>query len=110
MARSATEEMFIGNKVTAALAAAGIPTNNAKLRAELERNAMVDVSGREASVRWVKPDGSDVSLMERLNELRNSPEFESAFPAPPRKVVDHRDINQLRENFADVAAGKIAVE
>jgi hypothetical protein len=109
MALSTTEKAFVDNQISKVLSDAGIPTNNPALRQELERTAFVEMCGRDAAVR-VNVNGREISLGDRLNELRDAEQFKSAFPAPARKVVDHRDMAQLRENFNDVAAGKIAVE
>ena len=109
MARSTTEQAFVEAQISKVLSDAGIPTNNAALRTELERTAFVELCGREAAVRS-NVNGRELSLGDRLNELRDAANFKGAFPAPARKVVDHRDMAQLRENFNDVAAGKVAVE
>jgi hypothetical protein len=109
MARSTTEQYFVETQISKVLSDAGIPTNNPALRSELERTAFVEMCGRDAAVRS-NVNGRELSLVDRLNELRDSAQFKSAFPAPSRKVVDHRDMAQLRENFNDVAAGKVAVE
>jgi hypothetical protein len=100
MALSTTEKAFVDNQISKVLSDAGIPTNNPALRQELERTAFVEMCGREAAVR-ANVNGRELSLLDRLK---------NAFPAPSRKVVDHRDMAQLREHFNDVANGKIAVE
>jgi len=110
MAESATKQAYIDNQVSIMLAAANVPINNTVLREELTKHAVVDVAGRDACVRIVRPDGTDVSLGERLAELKTDPLFRGQFPAAPSKVVAKNDMAKLRENFDAIASGKIAVE
>jgi hypothetical protein len=108
--RSAIPEQFVQNSISKLLTSRGIPTNNATLRAALDADAVVETSGREAAVRIVTNLGRELSLADRLDELQQDPTYRSAFPPAPKKTVDHRDMESLRQNFNDVAAGKIAVE
>lgn len=111
MALSVTQQQFVDNKINQVLENAGVPINNQALREELRKNAEVDITGREAAVRVkVNDDRGDISLSERLAELRSDASFRNQFPATPTKVIAKGDMSKLRENFADIAAGKVAVE
>src|ERR1700685_3027930 len=108
--RSAINEQFVQSTIGRILTSRGIPTNNAKLRAALDADAVVNTSGRDAEVRIVTQLGRELSLADRLDELQQDSTYRSAFPPVPKKTVDPRDMEGLRQNFDDVAAGKIAVE
>lgn len=100
--RSAIAQNFISSKVCEALSRHGIGHDD-PIREELEKDA--EVAGvRDACVRV-----RGGSIDDRIAELRRDPRFASSFPADPPKVA-RSDMAKLRENFAAIAGGKVAVE
>ena len=112
--RSAAEEGFIHSKVDQALAEAGLPLDS-PIRSIVTRDAEVSegsgLSGQKSyTVKVVRDGQPDASIRERLEELRSDPMFRHNFGAAAQgKAVSSADLAALRENFADIAAGKVIV-
>jgi hypothetical protein len=51
---------------------------------------------------------SGASLDERINELKTMPKFAAGLPSAP-PTVEQTDTVALRQNFEDIAAGKVNV-
>jgi hypothetical protein len=102
MARSSIQQAFVSTKVCEALTRANLPHNSA-IRRVLEEESEV-VGGRDAYVRC----RGDVSLDERILEMREDPRFKNSFPAA-KPVIAKSDTRSLTANFADIASGKVIV-
>ncbi len=74
------------------------------LRAELEANATI-AAGDTSRVVMMNGNSLDTEIQNRLS----SPRMEESLPTPSRTVAKS-DVDSLRKNFADIAAGKVRVE
>jgi hypothetical protein len=108
MARSTTEQHFIDNEISKALDKVGLPVNCAQ-RSVLERDAVVLATERDCYVRLHGEDGRELSLAQRLDEMRSEPAWRGHFPAAPKAILAKNDLTKMRENFDDIALGKVVV-
>lgn len=101
--RTAPEEQFISSKLDQEFAEAGLPSDS-PLRHIIDQDAQViegvGLPGQRAyCVKIVRDGRPAVSIRERLTELRSE----------PRSAVSSTDSQAIRNNFADIAAGKVIV-
>jgi len=109
MAERTTPELaYIDAKLDQVLGAAGLPVNFA-LRHMIARDAVVQGEGRTVRVAVVRPGVGDVSLTERLNELRQDYMYRHHFPTA-KPTVSKRDLQGLSQNFEAILKGDAVVE
>jgi hypothetical protein len=101
--RDTLKQFHIRTGVLDALSRHGIAHDN-PMRAELEAN--VTIAAGDSS-RFIMRNGNslDVEIQNRLS----SPPTDESIPSASRTVTK-TDTDSLRENFADIAAGKVRVE
>jgi hypothetical protein len=102
MARTSAEDSFIKGEIQSALGRAGLPPDH-RIAAVLDFNAGIASTGRDFYVRV--HEGR--TLDDQIKVMRSDPRY---FPEQPSGKVDHRDMGQLRDAFADIASGKTVVE
>jgi hypothetical protein len=105
--RTAAQQRFIDDKITDVLADENLPADS-KLRGLLDLDATVFDAGREFGICVVRP-GRDISLAERLKELKTDVMFKHHFQAA-RPKVDKRDLRTMAEHFDEILTGKVRVE
>lgn len=110
---SAPEEAFLDAQLDQTLADAGLPANS-PVRALLARDAEIfqgaTVAGHSTfGIRIPRPEtGRDITLSERLEELRQDPLCRHDFPVA-KPSVSKTDLRTMAENLADIASGKVTV-
>ena len=104
--RTASQQSFVDEKIYQVLEEASLPIDS-PLRGLLNRDATVFDAGREFGI-CVPRAERDLSLAERLEELKSDPLFRHNFQAA-RPAVDKRDMRGLSENFDAILSGKTVV-
>ncbi len=104
---TASEAHFIDTTVSQAMSDAGVVADS-KLKPILLRDAEIEMAGSSAAVRVRDDNGRLVSLDERLDELKASPLYRHHFPKGP-PTVPASDLRATRENFAEIASGRVKV-
>jgi len=107
MGHTASEENFIKVQIAEALSNAGVVPDS-PLKAVLARDAEIETTGRTAAVRVRDEYGRLLSLEEKLGELKASPMFKHHFPVG-LPTVSASDLRATRENFAEIASGRVKV-
>ena len=102
-----TESMrrYIHREVVTSLVNSLLPPDH-PIGEVLESEAQI--VGQRACVRVIDENGSWVMLEDRIKELKADPRFRDTIPNPDR--VAKGDVAGLRDNFEQIAAGKVAVE
>jgi hypothetical protein len=106
MARTASQQQLVDTKLDEVLTRASLPVDS-PVRGMLDRDVEVFDTGREFAVHVPGPD-RDISLSERLEEIKHDPMFAHNFPGATPKIA-RNDANRLREHFDDIASGKVVV-
>jgi hypothetical protein len=101
---SAIEQHVITTSVLEACTRHGIP-HDSRLREQLESEAEIPAN----SIGTYVATRSGLSLDARINELKTDPKFAAGLPAA-RPSVESTDTVALRQNFADIASGKVVVK
>jgi hypothetical protein len=101
--RDALERFHVRSCVLDALSRYGI-AHDSPLCAELEANAII---AADDSSRVIMKNGN--SLDAEIENWLSSPNMGESFPTVSRTVA-RSDTDGLRNNFADIAAGKVRVE
>lgn len=104
--RTVSQQAFVDNKISDVLAHENLPVDS-PLRSLLDRDATVFDAGREFGVCVTRP-GRDISLAERLEELKSDFMFKDHFKAAQPKV-DKRDLRSMSEHFDEIVTGKVTV-
>ena len=100
--QSAIMQQFVADQVSGALTRGGLPRDH-PMRALLIEEAVV-AGVRDACVRV---SGGSVSLDDRVEQLKLDPRFGASVPDPPK--VARGDIERMRANFNEIAAGTVVV-
>lgn len=107
---TASEEMFIKSQVEEAMTNGGVLREcRAALGAFLVSQAEVEMSGRVAAVRIRDDHGRVLSLLDRLAEMKDEFMYRHNFCSGP-PVVSASDLRTTRDNFAEIASGRVRVE
>jgi hypothetical protein len=104
MGHSAIAEHVIKTSVLEACTRHGIPHDSA-LRQQLESEAEIPANSVGAYV----ATRAGLSLDARINELKTVPKFAAGLPSAA-PTVECTDTAALRQNFADIASGKVVVK
>jgi hypothetical protein len=104
--RTAVNQQYVDTKLDECLSRAGLPVDS-PIRAILDRDSEI-ATGREPWVYVARPD-RDITLDERLSELKQDATFKHNFPKD-LPTVNKRDLGQLREHFSEIASGKTTVK
>jgi hypothetical protein len=104
---SPTEAHFIDVTVTQKLSDHGV-AHDSTLKPLLVRDAEISMAGTTASVRVRDENGNSVSLDERLSDMKLDPRWRHHFPKGP-PTVPASDLRATRENFSEIASGRIKV-
>ena len=113
--RSTAEQGFIDSKLDETLPEFGLSPDS-PIRQILDRDAVVyeasGVTGQKAyGVKVVREGVPDVTVRERLEELRSDCMFRHHFGAVAQgKAVSSADLRAMAENFDDIASGKVVVK
>lgn len=105
--RSTVQQHLVDAKIDDALTGAGLPLTS-PVRGLLDRDAEAVDNGREFYVHVPRPD-RDISLSERLEEIRRDAMFLHHFPTDAPRVAKN-DMRQMAERFDDIVSGKVRVE
>jgi hypothetical protein len=97
---------YISSTVDKALDGHGVDPLTSPLRELLVNESVIIDAPRSNYV--VRARGGDVSLDERIAELKQDPKFAREFPPPPKKVA--RTEQELYKNFDAIAKGTAVVE
>jgi hypothetical protein len=104
---SASEQHFIDVQVSQAMSDAGV-AHDSKLKPLLLRDAEIEMAGSSTAVRVRDDAGRLVSLEERLAEMKETFMYKHHFPVGPA-TVPASDLRATRENFSEIASGRIKV-
>ena len=107
LGHTASEENFIKGQIGEALGNAGVVPDS-PLKALLARDAIVESTGRTATVRVRDEYNRVLSLEEKLGEMKHDPRYKHHFPVGP-PTVPASDLRATREHFAEIASGRIRV-
>lgn len=107
MTQSAVAKWHIEREAGEAVNRAGLAYDH-PIRALLEKSAVI-TGVREAVVRVPDQSGQLVTLDYRIKEMKSDPRYAALFPQP-EGMVAKGDMEQLREHFNDIAAGKTVVQ
>ena len=108
MGRTASEEQFIRTQVEAALHNHGVAPDSA-LKAVLIRDAVVETTSRTATVRVRDEHGRELSLDDKLSEMKQEYMYKHHFPKG-KPVVSANDLVATREAFDEIRIGRVRVE
>jgi hypothetical protein len=100
-------QKFIAQEIDNALFRHHLPYNG-PVRDDLEARAEVS-GGREASVRVLDESNRALTLDDRIDQLKDDPNFCACFPPEPPRV-SRNDETKLRENFSKIVSGQVVVE
>jgi hypothetical protein len=112
--RSASEQLFVDGKLDDALSEAGLPVTS-PIRGILNRDCEVfdgvEPRGQKSfGIKIPRPSG-DISLRERLDELKRDAMYKHNFPkeTPSIAAGGGQCIRPSGEDFADIVSGKRVV-
>ena len=112
--RSASEQQFVDGKLDEALSEAGLPVTS-PIRGILNRDCEVfegvEPRGQKTfGIKISRPTG-DISLRERLDELKGDAMYRHNFPkeTPTVAATSGQCLRPTTQNLADIAAGRVVV-
>src|SRR5690242_474586 len=94
---------IISIKVQEALLRHGLPLDS-RVREELERNAVIGGGFHPEVV--IRDQNIELTLDQRIGQLREDPNFRDCFPHPPR-TISRNDHEAIRQNFDAIAKGTV---
>jgi len=100
--RSTTEQNFIDGQLDAALSRHGLPHNH-PVRTLLADEAII-AGTRQPCVRC-----GNLSVYDRITQLKDDTRFAHTFPHPVGKV-NKNDVDTMRARFDEIASGNVRVE
>lgn len=105
--QTASEQHFIDVTVSQKLSDHGV-AHDSPVKAMLSSRAEIETTGTQAAVYYREDDGRRMTIDAKLQELRESFMYRHHFPKGPA-TVSARDMRATRENFAEIASGRIKV-
>lgn len=105
---TASEEQFIRTEIETAFHNHGVAPDSA-LKAVLIRDAIVETTGRTAAVRVRDEHGRELSLDDKLSEMKQEYTYKHHIPKG-KPVVPASDLMATREAFDEIRTGRVRVE